>query len=199
MISRYVIHVPYERSEYGHLGVPGDPSTLRLRWMAILVHLPTVLPKPSHYSRNERLSYSTSTSMSMYTVLTKSQLDPDQVNNYLLPEALPSMISAYRLGGRRLEEVITRLDALLMVAKSCKARSCHAPWESLHPNGKIKTLKHALDSKFDSFYRNQPKVSFDSCQLGYLVEHEGPQTITPWQEEYIIDQQYMGGHWSWWT
>lgn len=83
--------------------------------------------------------------------------------------------SAYSLGGQSFLGVVDRLDALMMVLKSCKAESCQKPWNALHPDGDISTLKDALHHTFDSFYRSQPKVSFTSCELGYLPEAEGPQ------------------------
>lgn len=90
-----------------------------------------------------------------------------------------------------------------MVAKSCKARSCHAPWETLHPDGKISTLTHALDSDYDDFYAEQPKVAFDSCEMGYLIDYEGPQHVNVWDKhsfsDHAGDQQALGGHWSWYT
>jgi N-acetylglucosamine-6-sulfatase len=69
-----------------------------------------------------------------------------------------------------------------MVLKSCKAGSCREPWSTLHPDGKIKTLNHALHGSFDAFYEKQPKVSFSSCQLGYLRSEEGPQDAVGEQE-----------------
>lgn len=65
----------------------------------------------------------------------------------------------------------------MMVLKSCKARQCTHPWEVLHPEGNVRSLTDALSEEFDSFYKNQPKVSFNSCQLGYLTAEEGPQAV----------------------
>ncbi|QIX01991.1 hypothetical protein AMS68_007508 [Peltaster fructicola] len=80
-------------------------------------------------------------------------------------------------------------------------RSCHAPWETLHKDGKVKTLAQALDSDYDDFYAGQPKVAFDSCQMGYLVEHEGPQRVNTWssRDPYAGSEQQPMGHWSWYT
>lgn len=100
---------------------------------------------------------------------------------------------------------MSRLDSLLMVLKSCKAKSCHAPWSKLHPEGGIKTLRDALHGDFDVFYKEQPKVSYSSCELGYLIDAEGPQHVNVWDE---VQQAVPGGrqqsfkydgHWSWWT
>lgn len=73
--------------------------------------------------------------------------------------------------------VINRLDTLLMVTKSCKGSTCVRPWSVIHPNGAVTTLKEALDPTFDLFYESQSKnsVRFDRCELGYIIESEGPQ------------------------
>lgn len=63
----------------------------------------------------------------------------------------------------------------MMVLKSCKRRGCTHPWETLHPRGDVHSLADALAESYDSFYEEQPKVSFSSCELGYIVEAEGPQ------------------------
>ena len=70
-----------------------------------------------------------------------------------------------------------RLDALLLVLKTCKGKTCRQPWEALHPAGDVKTLVEALDAKFDDFYKNQHKVSFKKnhkCGRGYIPQNESP-------------------------
>lgn len=115
-------------------------------------------------------------------------------------------MSELRITGRGLQQVVARLDALLMVTKSCKAQSCHAPWQTLHPDAKITTLALALDPKYDNFYKQQPKVAFDSCEMGYLIQHEGPQHVNVWDREDALSGhgihaggQQVFGHWSWWN
>lgn len=63
----------------------------------------------------------------------------------------------------------------MMVLKSCKASSCTDPWKVLHPQGDVTDLPSALSTGLDSFYEEQPKVSFSKCELGYIIESEGPQ------------------------
>lgn len=137
--------------------------------------------------------------------------DPHQMHNYLNPdEAIDTR--TYSLGGRPFEHLLGRLDTLLMVLKSCKARECHEPWLTLHPRGDVRNLLDALDQKYDDFYVEQPRVQFSSCELGYLVEAEGPQEVNAFGVEKakfaspLVDGlegrqqtfQYRG-HWSWWT
>lgn len=76
-----------------------------------------------------------------------------------------------------------RLDALMMVLKSCKRRECTDPWAVLHPEGGIKSLKDALVDKYDAFYHAQPKVAFTSCELGYLKDAEGPQNVNVFDQK----------------
>jgi hypothetical protein len=86
---------------------------------------------------------------------------------------------------------------------------CHTPWSTLHPKANIKNLKDALHSDFDIFYETQPTVSYSSCQLGYLVNEEGPQKVNKFGEsEQLGDQAPMAGRrpsfryqgeLSWWT
>lgn len=91
-----------------------------------------------------------------------------------------------------------------MVLKSCQAKTCREPWTSLHPSGEIRSLKQALHPKFDDFYDKQPKIAFKSCQLGYLIDEEGPQNVDVWDElalaRYAQQQTFQyTGHWSLWT
>ena len=79
-------------------------------------------------------------------------------------------------------ELVTRLDALLMVTKSCKQDSCRVPWGSIFPKGQVTTLQEAMNSQYDNFFANQPRVSFASCPSGHVVADEGPQSV----------QAYMG-------
>jgi len=100
------------------------------------------------------------------------QRDPEQLHNLAGPEKLSS---GYEISGRKIKDVIARLDALMLVLKSCKASSCTDPWKVLHPQGDVTDLPSALSSGLDTFYEEQPKVSFSKCELGYIVESEGPQ------------------------
>jgi hypothetical protein len=51
------------------------------------------------------------------------------------------------------------------------------PWTILHPDGKVHNLRDALNPQYDSFYATQAKVSFSSCELGYILAAEGPQEV----------------------
>ena len=79
--------------------------------------------------------------------------------------------------GRPEHELITRLDALLMVTKSCKQDSCRVPWGQIFPGGQVTSLEEAMNSQYDAFFTKQPKVTFSGCMGGYIVSEEGPQTV----------------------
>lgn len=110
-----------------------------------------------------------------------SILDPGQVKN-LFGAELQHLAQDYKLEGASFEKVVGRLEALLLVLKSCKAHSCRKPWETLHPGGHVATLRDALNARFDTFYMEQPKVSFSSCPMGHIVSEEGPQEPNVWMD-----------------
>lgn len=91
-----------------------------------------------------------------------------------------------KLLGTSIPLVISRLDSLMMVLKSCKKSTCIEPWEVIHPLGDVHSLADALQARFDTFYEKQMRVFFNRCELGYIIDAEGP------QEPY----QYREG-WSW--
>ena len=71
----------------------------------------------------------------------------------------------------------SRLDALLLVLKSCKDVTCIKPWLALHPSGNVDSLPDAMNSTYDQFYEQQQnRISFTSCEPGYIISAEGPQT-----------------------
>ncbi|KAK4186296.1 alkaline-phosphatase-like protein [Podospora australis] len=116
--------------------------------------------------------------------------DPYQINNLLHESAKPPAT----LLGVPFNKVISRLDALLFVLKSCKGQTCIRPWQALHPAGNVLNLHDALGARFDVFYeQQQKKVSFNRCELGYIVDAEGPQFET----EGLVYRH--GVRWSEWT
>ncbi|GLA00590.1 hypothetical protein AnigIFM60653_009340 [Aspergillus niger] len=130
----------------------------------------------SVWCNNEHELYDLSPSMT-------TQTDPYQVNN-LHPhvETKNATILGYDIPA-----VIDRLDALLLVLKSCKGRTCIKPWEVLHPDGSVQNLLDALRAQYDEFYHDQPKVSYDRCEYGYVIDAEGPQTALAYRNGYSLD------------
>ena len=69
-----------------------------------------------------------------------------------------------------------------MVTKSCKGRTCVDPWSVLHCTGDVRTLADALRADFDGFQAGvSEKVGFEKCELGYILECEGPQTLASFE------------------
>ena len=97
------------------------------------------------------------------------QTDPYEMNNLYSHHNQPHIL------GYPLHHVLSRLDSLLLVLKSCEGQTCVKPWSVLHPDGSVDTLRDALNPRFNTFYQTQPKVAFDRCEDGYIVDAEGPQ------------------------
>ncbi|KAK4073871.1 hypothetical protein Trihar35433_3345 [Trichoderma harzianum] len=102
--------------------------------------------------------------------------DPGQLHN-LLSSKENHIDATITIAGKQwpLENIANRLDALMMVLKSCKQQSCAHPWKSLHPSGDVRNFHDALSTEYDDFYSEQVKVSFTNCEAGYIIESEGPQ------------------------
>ncbi|KAI1330959.1 alkaline-phosphatase-like protein [Xylariaceae sp. FL0255] len=84
-----------------------------------------------------------------------------------------------------LEQLAARLDALIQVLKTCKARTCTHPWEVLHPEGNVHNLLEALNTQYDHFYEvQQNKVHFDACLGGYLISNELPIAVIPYSGDH---------------
>ncbi|KAI6784677.1 uncharacterized protein J7T54_006723 [Emericellopsis cladophorae] len=142
------------------------------------------------------------------TELYDLKTDPGELRNLLAPEHHDKDL---RVAGRPVDQLARRLDALTMVLKSCRGRSCVEPWRDLHPSGDVHGLLDSLDERFDDFYQTQPRVSFTDCKMGYLPEYEGPMDVRPFDgKDHAAsgagwggwEQVTLGrnrGHWSLWT
>ncbi|KAJ5902580.1 hypothetical protein N7495_003108 [Penicillium taxi] len=100
--------------------------------------------------------------------------DSHQMHN-LYPKVNKAGTDEPKILGRSLSQAISRLDALLLVLKSCQGVTCIEPWDVLQPESSVRSLRDALDKKHDIYYANQPQVSFNWCAEGYIIEAEGPQ------------------------
>lgn len=101
------------------------------------------------------------------------QTDRSQLHNLYTERALSD--TEPRLLGRTLSQVVARLDALLLVLKSCQGVTCIEPWNVLQPEEPVHSLWDALAEEYDQFYDQQTRVSFGWCADGYLIDAEGPQ------------------------
>ncbi|OAP55881.1 hypothetical protein AYL99_10033 [Fonsecaea erecta] len=106
-----------------------------------------------------------------------TQNDPYETHN-LYKSNHSSVFEFPAIATTTLRHLISRLDALVMVLKTCKARTCTHPWETLHPDGDVDNLQDALAARYDDFYElQQERVRFDRCEKGYILESEGPRHV----------------------
>lgn len=56
--------------------------------------------------------------------------------------------------------LVTRLDALLLVLKTCIGTPCKVPWASIFPNGEVQSLGDALNTAYDAYFDGLPRVSY---------------------------------------
>ena len=102
------------------------------------------------------------------------QTDPHELTNIYTTDPTSIFPSSSPSSNKiPIPSLLSRLDALLVVLKTCKARQCTHPWESLHPEGGVQTLKEALDPRFDAFYKSQGRVVWERCEEAYVREREG--------------------------
>lgn len=93
------------------------------------------------------------------------------------------------LSGFAIKKLLTRIDALLLVLKSCQAETCKQPWAALHQDGAVKALKDAMSSDYDDMYNNyynNYRVKFTKCYKDGTIDKsaEGPQW--PIDETHIV-------------
>ncbi|KAH7411555.1 arylsulfatase [Phaeosphaeria sp. MPI-PUGE-AT-0046c] len=75
--------------------------------------------------------------------------------------------------------LLTRLNAILMVTKSCTDNSCRDPWSALQPpncpsSTPVTSLTAAMDYEYDAFYANIPKIQFGKCMQYQDEANEQP-------------------------
>ncbi|KAF2108786.1 alkaline-phosphatase-like protein [Lophiotrema nucula] len=85
-----------------------------------------------------------------------------------------------KLSGFDIKSLLPRIDALLLVLKSCKGNTCTQPWKELHQDGTVKNLRDAMDATYDEYYNNlhdKFKVRFNKCYNNATIDisAEGPQ------------------------
>ncbi|KAI0973838.1 arylsulfatase [Xylaria arbuscula] len=81
--------------------------------------------------------------------------------------------------------LLSRLNGLLLAAKSCAGDTCRNPWSLLQPeperravdvqtNLTITCLEQALEPKFDDFFASLPEVAFEQCMAYQYRPNEKP-------------------------
>ncbi|KAI1104910.1 Arylsulphatase [Jackrogersella minutella] len=102
-------------------------------------------------------------------------VDPGQLHNLLTPDTSPSL-NPILAAGYPAHRVAARLDALLLVLKTCASESCRRPWAQLHPDGSVQSLTDALAPRYDAFYEDRggaARVEFAYCADGFIEDAEG--------------------------
>ena len=75
------------------------------------------------------------------------------------------------------KRAFTRLNAILMVTKSCEKGSCRDPWSVFDLPGrreKLKDFEDAMNPKYDTFFDKFPRVAFGECMGYQYAPNEGP-------------------------
>ncbi|KAK5625868.1 hypothetical protein RRF57_001584 [Xylaria bambusicola] len=96
-----------------------------------------------------------------------------------------------------ISRLLSRLNALLMAAKSCAGDTCRNPWSLLQPEAErraipaqanltITCLEQALEPKFDDFFASVPEVSFEKCMAYQYRPNEMPY----WPENVDLGEAY---------
>ncbi|KAI1633593.1 arylsulfatase [Biscogniauxia mediterranea] len=80
-------------------------------------------------------------------------------------------------------QITNRLNALLMVTKSCEQNACRDPWSLLKPGSNsssssndtaLASLTQALDSAYDTYFAGFERVTFATCLEVQSDANEGP-------------------------
>lgn len=95
-------------------------------------------------------------------------------------------LAVTRANDTETRRLIDRLNALLMVTKSCFEDNCRNPWSVLQPPAptnttlstpaftSINNLRDAMDPVHDDFFASFPRVSFAECMTYQYVPNEEP-------------------------
>ena len=98
--------------------------------------------------------------------------------SFAISDSLPSHHGNEKTLGSTSTDLIRlvhRLNALMLVLKTCKGKQCTHPWTFLFPHNNVRSLKDALDTDYDEYFADHvAKVMFDRCEKGYISESEGP-------------------------
>ncbi|CAK3774366.1 arylsulfatase [Lecanosticta acicola] len=96
--------------------------------------------------------------------------DPYQMDN--LHRTLTGPMQNLQFFDRPWHQLVPRLDALLMVLKSCKQDTCRDPYSVLFPKREVRNLTAAMHRHYDNFFDGTPKLKFHSCHTGYIPHLE---------------------------
>lgn len=143
---------------------------------------------------HQNVSYSYSVWCTGERELYDLEEDPHQVRNLLAPLNLQGPFAPFHstssLTGNSVlapstARLLDRLDALLLVLKTCRGDTCTNPYKELSTHNDFVQLSDLLqqrnvDSNVESWLRDLPKVEYSTCQLGYQSRNEWPQWKSEW-------------------
>ncbi|OXB34748.1 hypothetical protein LQV05_003143 [Cryptococcus neoformans] len=188
-------------SEYWVMGVDegvfGGQPRMNNTYRTLRIH-------DKHHGKSHSLSYSVwcTGERELYDL----DKDPKQINNLLAPlnqlgafAPFNSTISnSEPVLSHHLQNLLNRLDALLLVLKRCTGEACHNPYRELFPSsqatgGEIFKFSQILESRFNAFFKDLPKVQFDKCALGFQEELEKPDWKKEWAYGSDARDNFIGG------
>ncbi|KAF2725774.1 alkaline phosphatase-like protein [Polychaeton citri CBS 116435] len=124
--------------------------------------------------------------------------DPYQVKN-IHPDA-PNPSGAEDFLGRPNTQVLRRLDALMLVLKTCAMDTCRHPWRALHHNGSVDSLSDALDESHDDFYHQLQQryvaVGWITCLEGRPTLYDFDNERPIWGEDVKLDSLAVNASFS---
>ncbi|KAJ8081538.1 hypothetical protein PM082_007383 [Marasmius tenuissimus] len=91
--------------------------------------------------------------------------DPYQLHNLALGD---DTSSSFTFRTTQYTQTASRLDALLIVLKTCVGGTCQDPWKAF--NIPASSLTEALDSRYDAYFDSLPRFKYTECRFGYLGE-----------------------------
>ncbi|KAF5351283.1 hypothetical protein D9758_007985 [Tetrapyrgos nigripes] len=116
--------------------------------------------------------------------------DPYELTNLALNS--PSQeFDSFNFSTPSLTSLASRLDALLVVLKTCVGEVCRDPWSAVFPanstdpaeqkdqapvggQSPVTRLSDALSPKYDAYFESLPKFKYEKCQFGYFEDLESP-------------------------
>lgn len=113
--------------------------------------------------------------------------DPHQVRNLLAPLNAAGPFAAFDtrsedgtpLVSLRLQRALNRLDALLLVLKTCSGTVCTNPYAALFPDlaagEEVYRYAQVTHPRFDAYFSSLPRVRFAECALGFQSRLERPE------------------------
>ncbi|KAI3601354.1 arylsulfatase [Moniliophthora roreri] len=109
------------------------------------------------------------------------QADPYQLLNLASNNIDPT---SFQFASPDYSRLASRLDALLVVLKTCVGDTCRNPWGAIFPAGEANGLIESLDARYDTYFDSLPKFGYRLCQFGYFEEDAAGQVESPrWNEE----------------